>query len=157
MIRIGTKAFALALILSAVGAANSFAADTGSDAHHAAAPAEPQAACPTAEETNSLMQQMQSMHKQMAAAKTPAERRALMAEHMRAMQQGMKMMHQMGSSACAAGSTGGTDRMQMHLNMMTMMMQMMMDRQQMGGMGMGQGMGMGTTPNTPKKSPSPPQ
>src|ERR1039458_8143554 len=72
-----------------------------------------------------VMQQMQAMHEKMMAAKTPAERQALMADHMKAMQQGM-----------------------------TMMMQMMMDRQQVGGMSMG-GMSMGATPSTPNPTAPP--
>ena len=35
------------------------------------------ASCPGAAETSAAMQRMQSMHEQMAAAKTPAQRRAI--------------------------------------------------------------------------------
>jgi hypothetical protein len=38
---------------------------------------------------------MQEMHEKMMAARTPAERQALMADHMKAMQDGMAMMGQM--------------------------------------------------------------
>jgi hypothetical protein len=63
-----------------------------------------------------MMQQMQVMHAEMMAAKTPAERAALMQAHMALMQSGMSMMQGMhGSSA-------------QRLDMMQMMMQMMMDR-----------------------------
>ena len=41
------------------------------------------------------MKAMQEMHKKMQAAKTPAERSALMDEHMKLMQSGMAMMEQM--------------------------------------------------------------
>ena len=41
---------------------------------------------------------MQAMHEKMMAAKTPEERNALMAEHMKSMQDGMKMMEGMSSS-----------------------------------------------------------
>jgi hypothetical protein len=102
------------------------------------------------------MQRMQSLHTQMLAAKTPAERQALMADHMKAMQNGMMMMQHMTGAACPPASAS----MPMRMDMMTMMMEMMMDRQQMGGMGaMGN---MGTShpgapsvpaPATPKTSP----
>lgn len=36
------------------------------------------------------MQSMQAMHEKMAAAKTPAERQALMQEHMKMMQEGCR-------------------------------------------------------------------
>ena len=42
------------------------------------------------------MKAMQQMHDQMMAAKTPEERNALMAEHMKLMQSGMNMMGGMG-------------------------------------------------------------
>jgi hypothetical protein len=83
------------------------------------------------------MRDMRAMHEKMMAAKTPAERQALMADHMKAMQEGMKTMRHMGS---CCGATGSLKSMSMRMDMMTMMLQMMMDRQQMmGGMGM-QGM-----------------
>ncbi|MEP7313095.1 MAG: hypothetical protein ABI859_10965 [Pseudomonadota bacterium] len=87
------------------------------------------------------MQQMQAMHEKMIAAKTPAERQALMAEHMATMRMGMMTMQQMGAKS--GQGPLGSEMMQMRMDMMTMMMQMMMDRQQMGGMGMG---GMRTPP-----------
>ena len=49
------------------------------------------------------MKVMQEMHDKMMAAKTPEERNALMAEHMKAMQEGMGMMKGMG----AVGANGG--------------------------------------------------
>ena len=83
------------------------------------------------------MKAMQDMHKKMQSAKTPAERSALMKEHMKAMQDGMAMMVQMGSMPMRDGgksSTPGTphmekDMMQRRMDMMEMMMQMMMDRE----------------------------
>ena len=80
------------------------------------------------------MRDMQVMHEKMMAAKTPAERQALMADHMKAMQEGMKAMQHMGARC---GGKGSSKSMATRMDMMTMMMQMMMDRQQMmGGMGM---------------------
>jgi hypothetical protein len=80
----------------------------------------------------SSMQHMKAMHEKMMAAKTPAERQALMAEHMKAMQEGMEAMQHMGGMGGAKGGMG--KMMQMRMDMMTMMMQMMMDREQMGEM-----------------------
>jgi hypothetical protein len=99
-----------------------------------------------------VMQQMQAMHEKMMAAKTPAERQALMADHMKAMQQGMTMMQQMTSQSGKGPMP--SQMMSMRMDMMTMMMQMMMDRQQVGGMSMG-GMSMGATPSTPNPTAPP--
>jgi hypothetical protein len=102
------------------------------------------------------MKAMQEMHQKMMNAKTPAERQALMADHMKAMQGGMAMMkemhgmHGMGAAGGKApmpgmGGMGGMGGMadgkgmpadmaarhQMmadHMAMMQMMMDMMMDR-----------------------------
>ena len=63
-----------------------------------------------------MMRKMQTMHAQMMAAKTPAERAALMPAQMAMMQSGMTMMESMQGS-CAKST-----------DMMQMMMQMMMDR-----------------------------
>jgi hypothetical protein len=86
------------------------------------------------------MKAMQAMHEKMASAKTPEERQALMAEHMKMMQDGMGMMKQMGGMSGMGGMQGGkdmsgnmTDRQQMmekRMEMMESMMQMMMDRTQ---------------------------
>ncbi len=96
------------------------------------------------------MKTMQEMHQKMMDAKTPADRQALMADHMKAMQGGMAMMKgmpgaggmgTMGSPGSAAPMTGMGDgkgkpadmakRHQMmadHMAMMQMMMDMMADR-----------------------------
>jgi hypothetical protein len=99
------------------------------------------------------MKAMQEMHKKMQAAKTPAERSALMDEHMKLLQSGMTMMGagnsggmgmgmmQQGAQAkpaapAASGNSGmGGGMMGMHsqmerrMAMMEQMMQMMVDRQ----------------------------
>ena len=54
---------------------------------------------PTPDAFDRQMKAMQEMHKKMQVAKTPAERSALMDEHMKLMQSGMAMM--------GAGSSGG--------------------------------------------------
>ena len=84
------------------------------------------------------MKAMQAMHEKMTSAKTPEERQALMAEHMKMMQDGMGMMKQMGGMAGMGGMQGSkglsgnmADRQQMmekRMEMMESMMQMMMDR-----------------------------
>ena len=92
------------------------------------------------------MKQMRDMHEKMMAAKTPEDRNKLMAEHMKTMQDGMKMMEGMGGAGMsgmdgmkgmgdmkggqgAAGDmTGHHQMMDKRMEMMQSMMQMMMDR-----------------------------
>jgi hypothetical protein len=76
------------------------------------------------------MRHMRQMHEKMMAAKTPAERQALMAEHMQAMRAGMESMKHM----TAAGKCGKA--MPENMAMMTLMMQMMGDREDMAKMPM---------------------
>lgn len=95
---------------------------------------------------DSQMKAMREMHEKMMNAKTPEERNALMADHMKVMQEGMGMMGGMGmgmgmgmgakGDMGADGMKGGmpTDMesrylmMEKRLDMMQSMMQMMMDR-----------------------------
>lgn len=88
------------------------------------------------------MKAMQEMHQKMMGAMTPAERQALMADHMKAMQDGMAMLKEMpagmGGMQGMAGMGDGkgmpadmAKRHQMmadHMAMMQMMMDMMADR-----------------------------
>lgn len=81
------------------------------------------------------MKAMQQMHDQMMAAKTPKERNALMAEHMKVMQSGMNMMGGMGGGMGAGAANGKPADMaarqgmlEQRMDMMQSMMQMMMDR-----------------------------
>jgi hypothetical protein len=84
------------------------------------------------------MKAMQAMHEKMMAAKTPAERQALMAEHMKLMQDGMAMMKSMGGMSGMGAMQGGKgmdadmgarqQMMEKRMDMMESMMQMMMDR-----------------------------
>src|SRR6476620_3288731 len=53
------------------------------------------------------MSKMQDMHRRMQAARTPAERQALMGEHMKLMQSGMDMMSRMSSNAQRGGPAPG--------------------------------------------------
>lgn len=103
--------------------------------------------------SDSRMKAMQEMHQKMVNAGTPAERQALMADHMKAMQGGMAMMKEMhamhgaggmgmmgapGNAAPMAGMGDGkgmpadmAKRHQMmtdHMAMMQMMMDMMAER-----------------------------
>jgi hypothetical protein len=52
------------------------------------------------------MKAMQEMHQKMVNASTPAERQALMAEHMKAMQGGMAMMKEMHAMHAGSGAGG---------------------------------------------------
>ena len=88
------------------------------------------------------MRSMREMHNKMVAAKSPDERKALMAEHMKTMQDSMTMMNGMASGAM--GGMGGMkgemkgdmkghmsahhQMMDKRMEMMQSMMQMMMDR-----------------------------
>jgi hypothetical protein len=91
------------------------------------------------------MKAMRDMHQKMMAAKSPAERQALMAEHMKAMQEGMAMMKERHGGMQGMGGMGGmagmdhskgmpagmAQRHQMmteHMAMMQMMMDMMAQR-----------------------------
>ena len=80
---------------------------------------------------------MQAMHEKMMAAKTPEARNAMMAEHMKSMQDGMKMMEGMASPGMKgmSGMSGMSGEMGAHhammekrMAMMQTMMKMMMDR-----------------------------
>lgn len=103
------------------------------DAHHAAdrAPGVDPA------QVDQQMKAMQDMHQKMMDARTPAERAALMKDHMKAMQDGMAMMGRMrggmpmmedGKSPMPGGPPLRKDMMQ-RMDMMEMMMQMMIDRE----------------------------
>jgi hypothetical protein len=94
------------------------------------------------------MQSMREMHEKMSRAQTPQQRDALMAEHMKLMQDGMTVMGGTGPGSMAGGmSMGGMhgmrpigaasapmdmssrhQMMEKRMEMMQSMMQMMMDR-----------------------------
>jgi hypothetical protein len=59
---------------------------------------------------DSRMEAMQEMHQKMVNASTPADRQALMADHMKAMQGGMTMMKEM-QAMHGAGGMGGMGTM----------------------------------------------
>lgn len=81
------------------------------------------------------MKAMREMHQRMMNAKTPEEHNALMAEHMKTMQDGMSMMGDTGGQS--QGQMKGSmpadmatrhQMMEKRMEMMESMMQMMMDR-----------------------------
>ncbi|MDO9461243.1 MAG: hypothetical protein Q7N95_14195 [Alphaproteobacteria bacterium] len=84
------------------------------------------------------MKTMHEMHIKMTNAKTPAERQALMADHMKAMQGGMGVMKDMpgmGGMSGMGGPKGMSPEMaerhkmmMQHMTMMKMMMDMMAQR-----------------------------
>ena len=86
------------------------------------------------------MKTMQAMHEKMMDAKTPEARNSLMAEHMKSMQDGMKMMEGMAKpgmagmqgmpamSGMSAEMSAHHTMMEKRMAMMQTMMKMMMDR-----------------------------
>lgn len=128
-----TSSLLLCLSL-ALASGTSAAQDTvNHDAHHPASATvdtpKPAAADP-ATKMDMQMKAMHEMHQKIMAAKTPEERKLLMAEHMKTMRESMSMMQDM------TGATGGKkdmsqQAMKKQMGMMTMMMQMMMDEMEM--------------------------
>ncbi|AGU52901.1 hypothetical protein VAPA_2c03400 [Variovorax paradoxus B4] len=92
--------------------------------HHPSA-----ASAPAAMKSDQQMAQMREMHRKMMAAKTPQERQALMAEHMKAMQGGMSMMCQMGAAPAPQAGAPSDEMMKRCMAMRDMTMQMMQDRE----------------------------
>ena len=129
---------ALALALAATGASAWAAKHTEHAGHHPAGAASAPASKvmpgkPGADiaRMDTQMQAMRQMHDKMAAAKTPEERKALMAEHHKSMQDGMTMMNGMapGGMSGMKGEMGLRHQsMEKRMEMMQSMMQMMMDR-----------------------------
>jgi len=134
----------LALAVSTLGSP-AWAADADShQAHHpdgtASAPAAramPGKARPDMARMDVQMKAMQQMHDKMMATKTPAERDALAAEHMKIMQDSMSMMNGMspggmggmGSASVTKGDLAARHHtMEARMEMMQATMQMMMDR-----------------------------
>lgn len=76
-------------------------------AHQPAGAASAPAAMPAQDDR---MKAMREMRDKMAAATTPAERQALMADHMKAMQDGMQMMKGMSGVGGMGGMAGMTDQ-----------------------------------------------
>ena len=128
----------LALAIGAAGLPMWAAQPDQHQAHHPAGAASAPApksmsgkAGPDLARMDTQMKTMGEMHDKMMAAKTPEERNALMAEHMKTMQEGMAMMNGMSSGGMGAMRGGTSERQQIvekRMEMMQSMMQMMMDR-----------------------------
>ncbi|EKD96969.1 MAG: hypothetical protein ACD_23C01161G0001 [uncultured bacterium] len=132
---------AIALATTAIGAwaltdaqhqhqANVLATEQATTAEQGASAATP-ASAGMMTAMDAKMKAMGEMHQKMMNAKTPEERKALMAEHMKTMQEGMKMMGMMGGAGMAEmpGNMGQHHQMmEKRMAMMEAMMQMMMDR-----------------------------
>ena len=132
------RSLSLALSIAAVGAPTWAAQDEQHQAHHpagaASAPAPkatPGKARPEMARMDSQMKAMREMHDKMMGAKTPEDRSALMADHMKTMQDGMSMMGEMsagGMGSMKGDMAGRHQMMEKHMEMMQATMQMMMDR-----------------------------
>ncbi len=134
----------LSLALVAVGASSWAAQHDQHKGHHPAGSASAPASKSTSGKTTPEMAQMDNqmkamreMHDKMMAAKTPAERDALTAEHMKTMKEGMGMMKGMGGMGGMAGTQAkGTPSdmtqrqtvMEQRMDMMQSMLEMMVDR-----------------------------
>lgn len=94
--------------------------------HHPSA-----ALSPAATKSDQQMAQMREMHAKMMAAKTPRERQALMAEHMKAMQGGMSMMCQMGAAPTPQAEAPSEEMMKRCMAMKDMTTQMMQEREKL--------------------------
>ena len=135
------RSLSLALAISTMGAP-AWAADADDhQAHHPAGTASAPAAKampgktgPDMARMDAQMKAMHEMHDKMMAAKTPADRDALTAEHMKIMQDGMTMMNGMspggmgGTGAMKGDMTARHQTMEARMEMMQATMQMMMDR-----------------------------
>ena len=107
------------------------------DGHHPGGESAPQVDAARVDRQMKALHEMQGMHQKMMAAKTPAERAALMKDHMKAMQDGMAMMGQMGGprpiqrdgKPPMADGSPHRESMMRRMDMMEMMMKMMVDRE----------------------------
>ena len=136
------RPLSLALALFTLGAPSWAAQHDQHKAHHpagsasaAASKSMPGKTTPEMARMANQMKAMQEMHDKMMATKTPEERSALMAEHMKTMQEGMGMMKGMGGmggmGAPKSPPTNMTERqtmMEQRMDMMQTMMEMMVDR-----------------------------
>lgn len=133
----------LVLAITVVTASAWAATDDQHQAHHPAGAATAPASkvmsgnpSPDMAGMDTQMKAMQEMHDKMMAAKTPEDRNALMAEHMKTMQDGMAMMNGMSpagmkcdmKSGMKGDMAGHHQMMEKRMEMMQSMMQMMMDR-----------------------------
>jgi uncharacterized membrane protein YgcG len=133
---------AAATLIAVSAQAQKPASDQDHSAHHPAGASAPPSSAPSAMQMQATMASMQEMRDRMRAAKTPEERQALMADHMKAMQDGMAMMGRMKEGqggmggmhgkhgiGGGGGMEGGHGAMGRRMEMMEVMMQMMVDRE----------------------------
>ena len=117
------------------------AGDPASAATATSKPAEPD---PAIARMDAQVKAMADIHAKMTAARTPAERKALMPAQLKLMQDGMDMMNAMHAGMqsgmqpgmqcpMAGGMAGHQQMMQTHVALMQAMMQAMMDRMSAGG------------------------
>ncbi|MEO7938339.1 MAG: hypothetical protein ABIR55_06925 [Burkholderiaceae bacterium] len=128
----------LALAVAITGTQTWAATAAEHDAHHPAGTASAPAAKTMPSKSkqamariDAQMKSMQEIHNKMMAAKTPEERNALMAEHTKAMQDGMAMMNGITPgdiSSMPKDIAARQQIMEKHMEMMQYMMQMMVDR-----------------------------
>jgi hypothetical protein len=118
-----------------VAAAASASKSTAASKAKAAAPAKAASSVgmQMSADMDKQMQAMRDMHDKMMNAKTQEERRALMGDQMKTMQDGMSMMSQMSKDCMGKGDMMSDmhkhhEAMMKRMDMMQMMMQMMMDR-----------------------------
>lgn len=128
-ISVSTLAF-LTACTSPGGPASSSDTPAAASAHASHHPGTPSATpLPGMQDRMKAMHEMYEMYDKMMNAKTPAEREALMAEHMKSMQGGMDTMKRMGCTAPMGGGMSGANMAQRPQAMegCTQMMQMMME------------------------------
>jgi hypothetical protein len=129
--------FALSTVVLLTACANPSAPGLGplsvakADEHAAHQAAAASSAAPAA--MHDRMKDMQAMRDKMMNAKTPAERQALMDEHMKTMHEGMAMMKSMrgmGGMHGKAGTPSGMKDMPMDMSKHHQIMEMRMDTMQ---------------------------
>jgi hypothetical protein len=135
---IATISLVCATLGASLGATSAMSAPSTTSDDHAGHHPEAATVAPAALSMNAAdprMKAMRDMHQKMMNAKTPDERNALMADHMKAMKDGMEVMRGMqgkGGMPEAGGKYAESamhhDMMDQRMDMMQSMMEMMMDR-----------------------------
>ncbi len=133
-----TQLYALAFAASALSTSAWAASHDQHTGHHPAGSAPVPASTqgpvdtgPSIAKMDAQTQAMRDMHEKMMAAKTPEERSALTAQHMKTMHDGMTMMNGMpagGMKSMTGDMTMHHQMMEKRMEMMGATMQMMMDR-----------------------------
>ena len=138
------RTFAIAVTAATFSLAGLAQAPARHGAHHPQAAASAAGGMSMAGQADAMahmdeqMKAMHEMHEKMMQAGTPEERSALMADHMKAMQDGMAMMGTDGMAMMGKGAMKGKAgnmamrqaMMEKRMDMMQSMMKMMMDQMQ---------------------------